>query len=89
MPGARASKGKGAFPASDNDPAIPAEAWQLPAPSGMSYLYRPGRKIGEAGAILAFEPGYYGRLRYVLYADGEIRVIDLDELRETLQSEAR
>ena len=79
----------GAFPPDDTISAIPAEAWQLPDPSEMRYLYVRGRKLGEAGAILAYEPGLYGSSRYVVFADGEIRVMSVDELRKGLQAEAR
>lgn len=78
----------GAFPL-DDTLAIPAEAWQLPDPSEMRYLYVRGRKLGEVGAILAYEPGLYGSSRYVVFADGEIRVMSVDELRKGLQAEAR
>jgi len=60
---ARARDGK--FPPDDANSAIPADVWQLPDPSGMRYLYVPGRKLGEVGAVLAYEPGLYGPSRYV------------------------
>ncbi len=79
----------GDFPRDDSDLAIPDEAWELPDISRMRYLYVPGRKLGAYRSILAYEPGLYGKSRYVLFAGGRVRFMDVDEIRKALEAEAR
>jgi hypothetical protein len=82
---ARAHDGR--FPADDSVSELPAEVWALPDPSGMRYIYVPGRKVGEALAVVAYEPGLYGRDRYTLNADGEVRLSTVEAVREALAVE--
>lgn len=74
----------GRFPRDGEASRIEPEAWQLPDAPGMRYLYVGGRTVGEPERIVAFEPGLYGRDRYVLLADGTVRLMTLDEIRKAL-----
>lgn len=80
----------GRFPADDRPtPEVPAEVWELPDPSGLRYLYVPGRSPGQLGAVLAYEPGLFAtESRLVLYADGEVLTLSVDALRRALAPEA-
>lgn len=77
---------QGQFPASRTDPAVPAELWKLPDPSGVEYLYL-GGKLEARPAPVAFEPEVYGSERMVLYSNGEIRLVDNDALLRELPAE--
>lgn len=80
---------EGRFPASDEQTALAAETWETPDPSGMRYLYVPGRKTDSGFALLAYEPGLFGRMRLVLLANGTIRSMSLSEVREAVDKETR
>ena len=81
---ARAHDGR--FPPDDSaTPEVPDELWQLPGPSGMRYLYAPGRRTGEFEAVVAYEPGLYGPVRLVLSADGAVTLMSVDGLRKALE----
>jgi hypothetical protein len=73
----------GAFPTSTTDPGVPADAWQTPHPSGMSYVYVPGLSLGGRG-LLACEPDLFGDDRFALFADGSIRRASSGELADLL-----
>jgi hypothetical protein len=75
----------GRFPPGDDAPEIEPETWQLPGVPALRYIYVPGRALGQAGAVVAYEPGLYGPSRLVLFADGAIRLVDLAEIRKTLE----
>jgi hypothetical protein len=80
----------GTFPPDDRATAeVPEELWQVPNPSGMRYLYVSGRTLGQRGAIVAYEPGLYGSSRMALTADGDIRTLSLDALRQALGPEPK
>lgn len=80
----------GHFPPDDRaTPEVPEELWQLPDPSGLRYLYVPGRKPGQLGAVVAYEPGLFGSSRWVLLSDGEERLMSVDALRQALEAEAK
>ena len=79
----------GEFPPDESSSTIPADAWRLPQPTELRYIYVPGRRLGQGGSILAYEPGVYGPLRQVLLADGKIRLMRSPDLRGSLQAEAR
>jgi hypothetical protein len=74
----------GEFPPSDLAPEIEPETWQLVDTPGLRYLYVKRRTLGQDQAVLAYEPGLYERSRFVLMADGVVRMVDLDELRRLL-----
>jgi hypothetical protein len=77
----------GRFPPGDDGPEIAREVWQVPEPLGLRYLYVAGRSLGEPDAIVAYEPGVYGRDRYVLLADGRVRLMAVAEIRKALEPE--
>jgi hypothetical protein len=80
-------KHDGHFPPDDQaTPEVPEPLWQLPDPSGLRYLYVPGRKPGQLGAVVAYEPGLFGPNRWVLLADGEERLMSVEALRKALDT---
>jgi hypothetical protein len=80
---------EGKFPPSpSSDPGIPAALWHVPDPSAAPYLYVGGAR-GEAAVPVVYEPDVYGGARYVLYADGSIRLAELDSILEALPPEKR
>ena len=82
-----ARKHNGQLPPDDRaTPEVPEPLWQLPDPSGLRYLYVPGRKPGLLGAVVAYEPGLFGPLRWVLLADGEERLMSVEALRKALDT---
>ena len=44
----------------------------MPDPSGMRFLYNAGLVTDQGRTPLAYEPGIFGKERYVLFASGEI-----------------
>jgi hypothetical protein len=66
---------QGDFPPSRTDPAVPADMWKLPDPSGLQYLYLAG-KFAREERLVAYEPELYSNGRMVLLASGEIRLVD-------------
>jgi hypothetical protein len=76
----------GELPAGPDDTALPAEAWRTPHPSGMRYLYVPGRRPDVLSrAVVAYEPELFGEHRLALTADGEIRRVTTPELQDLLR----
>jgi hypothetical protein len=71
----------GKFPANDSPPEIPDEAWVVPDPSGMRYLYTSGLVADEGKAPLAYEPGIFGKDRFVLLSSGAIVRMTENDLR--------
>ncbi len=74
----------GQFPPDRSAGEIPADAWRVPDPSGMHYLYVPGRRLDEGVVPLAYEPGLFGPERLVLMADGSVRSMTPEALRAAL-----
>ena len=77
----------GQFPPDRSAGEIPDDAWRVPDPSGLHYVYVPGRKLDDGSAPLAFEPGVFGPDRMVLEADGSVRSMTLDAIRRALPGE--
>lgn len=77
-----------AFPPHEYDPAIPEERWRVLGGSGMRFIYVSGRKADTPAVPLAYEPGLFGRDRWVLFADGDIRQMPLDALHAALGAQA-
>ena len=73
----------GAFPPHEFVGGIPRETWETLDPSKLRYVYVPGRKPEESGP-LAYEPGIFGKERFVLYANGEIRTARSAEIAAAL-----
>jgi hypothetical protein len=77
---------EGAFPAVAAAPEIPEDAWRLPGPSGLRYVYVGGQKpeASKAPRPLAYEPDLYGAERLVLLTTGDIQVQTLAEIQAQL-----
>ncbi len=75
---------EGRFPPAGAREAIPDEAWRVPDPSGMRYLYVAGQAADVGHAILAYEPGLFGVERLALLTDGRVVLVSPEELRGTL-----
>lgn len=80
-----ASRHENTLPRQELDPEISTEIWQIPHPSALPYVYRPGRTLDEGHLPLAWEPAIYGGERFVLFADGAIERISVKELRQHLE----
>lgn len=74
----------GAFPADDQDPAIPTQVWETPDVSRARYEYLPGRKAGVGADPVAYEPTVFHAGRLVLMSDGEIRSMIDAEIEASL-----
>jgi hypothetical protein len=72
------------FPSSDFAPGIPEERWRVLGSSGMHFIYVSGQKADAPAAPLAYEPGLFGRERWVLFTDGDIRQLPLETLHAAL-----
>ena len=71
----------GKFPPDRWASEVPPDAWRIPDPSGLQYVYVPGL-AADAGPIpLAYEPGLFGPDRFVLTADGAVKRMTLEEIR--------
>lgn len=79
----------GLFPPEDRLPEIPDEAWRVPDPSGMRYVYARGKTADQGHSPLAYEPDLFGGDRFVLFTDGQIRRASSEELRRTLAEGGR
>jgi hypothetical protein len=74
----------GQFPPNANAPEIPEDAWHLSDLSEMKYLYTPGLVADRGATPLAYEPGIFGKERFVLLTNGAIVRMDEPTLREAL-----
>ena len=80
---ARVHEGK--LPASEDNPAVAPALWQTTHPSGMRFLFVPGRRPDLFNRfVVAYEPELFGDYRFVLFTDGEIRRLTSAELTEAL-----
>jgi hypothetical protein len=75
---------EGQFPPDRSAGEIPDDIWRMPDPSGLRYIYVPGQKVDTGPSPLAYEPGLFGPSRLVLTADGAVRSMTLDEIRQGL-----
>lgn len=66
----------GALPLHEFVPELPEGLWGTIDPSGARFVYVGGRRIGDRGRLVAYEPGVFGPRRFGLYADGSIREVD-------------
>lgn len=78
---------EGRFPPEESRSEIPEEAWRVPDPSGMHYIYVGGQVADEGHAPLVYEPGIFGAERLVLRTDGRIEAMDPEEFRRTPTAE--
>ncbi len=72
------------FPPSDLAPGIPEERWRVVGGSGLHYIYVSGYKADAPAAPLAYEPGLFGRERWVLFTDGDIRQLPIGSIHAAL-----
>lgn len=72
------------FPPSDLGPGIPEERWRVLGDSGLHFIYVSGQKADSGAAPLAYEPGLFGRERWVLFTDGDIRQLPIDAIHTAL-----
>jgi hypothetical protein len=79
----------GRFPESRTDPAIPPQCWQLHDNPAMQYVYLGGAVTPLDGAPLAYEPEVYDRARWVLFSDGEIRLMTAQEIAWAVPAEKK
>jgi hypothetical protein len=74
----------GKFPDMSSPPEIPEETWLVPDPSGMRYLYTNGLVADQGKTPLAYEPGIFGKDRFVLLSSGEIVRLNEEDLHAAL-----
>jgi hypothetical protein len=79
----------GRFPPNAAPPEVPEDAWRVPDPSGMRYLYTPGLVADRGASPMAFEPEIFGKERLVLLTNGEIVRMSDHELSKALAAEKR
>ncbi|MBM7112776.1 hypothetical protein [Archangium primigenium] len=73
-----------AFPASDLSPELPEARWRVVGASGLHFIYVGGQKADGPRAPLAYEPGLFGPTRWVLFTDGDIRAVPIEEIHAAL-----
>jgi hypothetical protein len=71
---------EGRFPPNATPPEVPEDAWGMPDGSGMTYFYVPGLVADRGDSLLAYEPGVFGKERFVLRTSGAIVRMSEDEL---------
>jgi hypothetical protein len=74
----------GKFPPTSSPAEIPEDVWLLPGNSGMRHLYVPGLVADQGANLLVFEPEIFGRERFALFSNGEIRPMSEEGFREAL-----
>jgi hypothetical protein len=85
---AHASAHAGDFPANDAGLELPEDRWRVVGDSGMHFIYVAGRKADVGSAPVAYEPGIFGRERWVLFANGDIRRLPIEAIHHALEQEA-
>ncbi|AGC46816.1 hypothetical protein MYSTI_05539 [Myxococcus stipitatus DSM 14675] len=76
------------FPASDHGPELAPARWKVLGDSGMHFIYVGGQKADESSLPLAYEPGIFGRERWVLFANGDIQRLPIEAIHRALMAEA-
>jgi hypothetical protein len=74
----------GKFPANSSPPEIPEETWVVPDPSAMRFLYTKGLTADKGKTPLAYEPGIFGKDRFILLSNGEIVRMSEEDLRAAM-----
>ena len=80
---------EGRFPPDADAPEVPEEAWRVPDPSGIRYIYRGGLVADRGESPLAYEPGIFGGDRLLLRTDGEVRRVTPEQLQRALDPGGR
>jgi hypothetical protein len=63
---------------------VPAHLWLVPEPHRLRYLYVPGHVAGRGAGPVAYEPDLYRGERFVLLANGDIRLMTSAEISRVL-----
>ena len=82
-----AERNGGVFPPDDYDGGIAEGLWTVLDPSQLHYVYVNGSAVDGLRAPLAFEPGVYGRERFVLFTDGEIEILTIGQIYDAIPDE--
>lgn len=73
------------LPESRDSANVSGDAWVVPHPSGLRYLYIPGRSLGaDPPALVAAEPDLFSASRLGLFTDGSIRPVAATEVESAL-----
>ncbi len=73
------------FPPDDFGPGVPEERWRVLGTSGMHFIYvGGGSKVDAPSRPLAYEPGLFGRERWVLFSDGDVRLMPVEQVHASL-----
>ena len=72
------------FPPNARPPEIPEDAWRVPDPSEMRYVYQAGLVADRDAIPLAYEPKIFGEERFVLLTNGDIVRLNEEKLRMLL-----
>ena len=79
-----AEQNEGRFPPDDYASGIPEAVWMVLDPSQLHYVYVSGSRTDGPKTPLSFEPGIYGRDRYVLYTTGEIELQTVEQIYDAI-----
>ncbi|MBA3847770.1 MAG: hypothetical protein H0X45_14160 [Planctomycetes bacterium] len=71
----------GVFPPHDSAEGLDSAAGVSTHPSRSRFVYVPG-VARDSAAILSYEPGVYGRDRWTLFADGQVELLPIVDLRQ-------
>jgi hypothetical protein len=74
----------GHFPLTSSQPEVPDDTWLVPDPAGMRYLYVKGLVADQGARVLAYEPGIFGKDRFVLRTSGAIERMSEENLSAAL-----
>ena len=72
----------GRFPPHDYVEELPAKWWEAPGRKPARYHYRADARHGDRNARIAWEPKSFGEEVFTVYANGEVRLVDIDEVGE-------
>jgi hypothetical protein len=75
----------GRFPPHDFGEEINQKLWEAPDEKGTHYLYFGGLTTGATETLLVVEPPEFGDPRFVLTANGEMKMLSNEEISRRLQ----
>ena len=81
---AYAHQHRGAFPPSDFEADFDDARWRVVGNSGLRFIYVSGLKADRGALPVAYEPGLFGRERWVLFSDGDIRQLPVESIHAAL-----
>lgn len=76
------------FPATDTGSETRAIRWRVLGDSGLNFIYVGGQQADASSTPLAYEPGIFGRERWVLFANGDIQYLPIEAIHRALMAEA-